>query len=198
MSRGVGEEPRTANTSLIHVIELPQSAVRPVRVGVTGHTDLGGATSGLVARVLREQLRALRADPDGRNGREPLPLVGVSCLAPGADCLFADVVLGLGPGCTLEVVLPSDDYGDWRRPQLDRFDALLHAAGTVRRTGWAQAGPEAYAAANELMLDAVDHLVAVWDGVHSPEPGSTAHAVTRAGARRLPVTVLWPEGARRG
>lgn len=177
------------------VVDAPPSAVRPVRVGITGHTDLGGATTRLVARALRAHLRALR---EGSETGEAAQLVGVSCLAPGADCVFADIVLELG--CTLEVIVPSDDYADQRRPQPDagRYEALLRAAGSVRRAGWAHAGPEAYAAANELMLDAVDALVAVWNGRHSHERGGTAHAVARARARRMPVTVIWPEGSRRG
>lgn len=179
---------------MLRVIDTPHAAVRQVRVGITGHIDLGAATTGLVTRALREHLRALRQGA----GERGLALVGVSCLAPGADCVFADLVLELG--CTLEAILPADDYRELRSPQPDaaRFAALLRAAGSVRATGWARSGPEAYAAANELMLDAVDVLVAVWNGVQSAEQGGTAHAVTRARARRMPVTVVWPPGARRG
>lgn len=168
-------------------------AQRPLRVGVTGHTDLSEATTRLVAEALREQLRLLVG-----TSSECRPFAGVSCLARGSDCVFAEVVLGLGG--SLEVILPSADY--FASQVSDRyegvFDGLLRRAGSVRNAGCATAGPQAYAAANDLLLDSVDRLFAVWDGIASDEVGGTAHAVGVARTRRLPVTVIWPEGAQRG
>lgn len=173
--------------------ERPASAVGALRIGITGHTDLGGRTLQLVAEALRGYLRRLRGTPFDRS-----PLIGVSCLAPGTDCVFADLVLRLGG--RLEVILPSADY--FESQVADRyelvFDDLLRRAGSVRTAGWAEAGPRAYAAANDLMLDSVDRLVAVWNGVASHELGGTSHVVREARARRIPVTVIWPEGSRRG
>ena len=186
----MGEDRKQSDTA---VIDPPDSAVRPLRVGITGHTDLGRTTVRLVTRALRDHLRELRGASFERR-----PLIGVSCLAPGADCLFADVVLGLGGG--LEVILPSEDYFDSQvsGQYAPVFDDLLRRAGSVRTAGWDRAEPRAYAAANELMLDSVDRLVAVWNGVRSNELGGTAHAVSIAWERGLPVTVIWPEGSRRG
>jgi hypothetical protein len=56
---------------------------------------------------------------------------------------------------------------------------------------------EAYEAANEVLLDSSEMLVAIWDGQAAQDRGGTAAVVERALARRTPVRVIWPEGAER-
>ena len=161
-------------------------AGQPTRVGVTGHTTLPATTEVLVSDELRELLHSERE------------LVGVTCLARGADRVFAEVVLDLGG--RLEVILPSADYRDVQVRPEERplFDQLVAAAASVRVLPEAHAGRAAYVAAGRVLVSSVDRLVAVWDGIDDPRPGSTADVVRMAHARRLPVTVLWPDGARRG
>ena len=156
------------------------------RVAVTGHTDLPPDTTGLVA----DGLRAVLADA--------VPLVGLTCLAPGADQLFAEVVLDLGG--RVEIVLPAADYreakvapGAW-----PRFDDLVRRADRVRTLPFPRSGRAAYQAAALAVLDAADLLVAVWDGVADSRPGGTAATVAAARDRGLPVSVVWPAGAQRG
>jgi hypothetical protein len=167
--------------------------MRPLRIGITGHTDLGRETVRLVDAALGEHLTRLRKD----SAEPSRPLVGVSCLAPGADCVFADVVLRLGG--TLEVILPWPDYpGTQTSAQHTAvLGELVQQAASVRDAG-RQTGRRAFAAANDLMLDSVDQLVAVWNGVSCSGIGGTAHALSTARARRMPVAVIWPEGSRRG
>jgi hypothetical protein len=52
-------------------------------------------------------------------------------------------------------------------------------------------------AANRIMLDRVDELIAVWDGHERGDPGGTADVVTLARDREMPMTVIWPAGAER-
>lgn len=68
------------------------------RIGVTGHASLSEPT---VERVAD----ALRAVPAAHL---PTALVGLTCLARGADQIFARVVLELGG--SVEVTLPAADY----------------------------------------------------------------------------------------
>ena len=159
-----------------------------MRIGITGHMDLVGQTAGLVIAELRARLGEM----------EPAELVGVSCLAPGTDCLFAEVVLELGG--RLRVLIPSADY---RRTQVppaygELFDAAVAAAETVRVMPFDTAGSAAYEAANHEMLSMIDELIAVWDGRPAPDGGGTAGAVVEARRRGIPVVVVWPEGAVRG
>ncbi|MDG4826761.1 hypothetical protein O7635_33340 [Asanoa sp. WMMD1127] len=154
------------------------------RIGVTGHVRLAEGTAELVYAELTATLTARR---DG-------PLQGVTCLADGADQLFARAVAALGG--TFEVVLPAADY---RSVVADRkaFDDLLGKATKVDYLPYAESGPEAYFAASEELLRRVDALVAVWDGAPSDVVSSTANVVRAARARSLPVTVIWPAGAQR-
>ncbi|MER7130964.1 hypothetical protein [Streptosporangium saharense] len=157
------------------------------RIGVTGHMDLTEQTAELVTRALRERL--------GQVGGE---LVGVSCLARGADSLFADAVLRAGGA--LEVVLPSRDYrqAKVKADHAEQFDRLLDAASQVRVMDFEHASGEAYVAANETVLGSVHELVAVWDGVLPAKEGGTADVVAQARRRGLPVHIIWPQGAARG
>ena len=164
-----------------------------MRVGVTGHIHLTPETARRVARMLREDLIAMIEHA----GIRPNAVTGVSCLAPGADLLFANAVLALGG--ILEVILPSVDYRESvHGPEgLDAFDDLLHRASVVSATQRPTAGPEAYAAAIEVMLETIDDLFAVWDGRPCSNIGGTSHVVEIACARNIPVSVIWPPGARR-
>ncbi|WP_327111466.1 hypothetical protein OHB12_25820 [Nocardia sp. NBC_01730] len=124
-------------------------------------------------------------------------LVGVSCIARGADSVFAQAVLDVGG--QLEVVLPSRNYRE-RKVKPDHaelFDKLQSRAAVVRVMDFDDAGREAYEAANEAMLSSCDRLVAVWDGA-AGERGGTGTVVELARTRGVPVDVVWPEGAVRG
>jgi hypothetical protein len=156
-----------------------------MRIGITGHTNLTDGTAEAIYSALVAKLSAIAPD-----------LIGVTCLADGADQLFARAVRAVGG--TYEVVLPAPDYRRLVPP--DRradFDTLLAAARAVLSTGERRAGHRAYVAANRIMLARVDCLIAVWDGRNHGSPGGTADVVTRARAAALPMTVIWPAGARR-
>lgn len=150
--------------------------------------NVSDATGALVAKALEQDLRRIAVDSE---------LIGVSCLARGADSIFARVVLDMG--ARLWAVVPSRDYSFRISSAADRaeFDGLLAAAAEVNVMPYETASREAYEAANRFMLDHVDMLVAVWDGTESVLPGDTAHAVSQARAGGVPVTVVWPSGARR-
>ncbi|MFJ4186238.1 hypothetical protein [Kitasatospora sp. NPDC089509] len=156
-------------------------------IAVTGHMDLTEQSVVLV----REALKTLLADhtQDG--------LTGVSCIAKGADAIFADVVLSLGG--RLVVVVPSADYRQTKvKPgYATEFDRLHGAAHEVVVMPHAQANREAYEAANKELLRRADHLFAVWDGQPGNGRGGTADTVASARAIGLPVTIVWPDGATR-
>jgi hypothetical protein len=158
------------------------------RIGITGHTNLTPASLPLVGAAVRAVLA----------GHAPETLSGVTCLARGADQVFARVVLDIGGA--LHVVLPSADYRERQvhPDDLGEFDALLDHAATVHTMPFPRSGPAAYMAASEHMLARVDRLIAVWDGRPSRGYGGTADVVDAARHRGLPVEVLWPSGAARG
>jgi len=156
-------------------------------VAVTGHLDLTEAGIPLLRAALLDLLRR----------HPPSTLTGVSCLAPGADALFADAVLSLGG--RLVAVLPSPAY---RTTVVDaayapEFDRLCAAAAELVVLPHPIPGPAAYRAANDELLRRADLVVAVWDGTPGNGPGGSADMVTAARAAGLPVTVVWPPGTAR-
>ncbi|MFI8977412.1 hypothetical protein ACIGO9_31350 [Nocardia asteroides] len=155
-----------------------------MRISVTGHMNITPGTAGLV----REAIADLIAGTPN--------LVGVSCIARGADSVFAEAVLAAGG--QLEVVLPSRDYREAKvKPDhLPQFDALVAQATRVRVMDFDSAGKDAYEAANAVLIGDVDRLIAVWDGEVSQRAG-TGTVVEMARENGVPVQIVWPAGAER-
>jgi hypothetical protein len=157
-------------------------------LAVTGHIHLTEATVPLVCSALRELLTARAVEG---------PLTGLSCIAAGADSLFAQLLVELGGA--LVAVVPSLDY---RQSQVKGehaavFDRLVAAATEVIVLPIERASSEAYAAANRLLLERADELVAVWDGQPPAGTGGTGDMVQRAREAGVSVVRVWPPGAAR-
>ncbi|MFB4300778.1 hypothetical protein [Actinomadura sp. NTSP31] len=154
-----------------------------MRIAITGHRDLDGPTAALVRREIRALLAPFAGD-----------LAGVSCLAAGADQIFARAVLDLGG--RLEVIVPAAGHAAalGGRARLG-FEELAARASGVRQLGYSAPGPGPYLEAGLAMLDRADRLVAVWDGAPARGRGGTAEIVEHARRRGIPVDVVWPGGA---
>ena len=157
-----------------------------MRIAITGHRGLPADTERLVDQAIREQLAAYAGGD----------LVGVTNLADGADQLFAQAVLDAGG--QLEVIVPAARYRDGLPESAHAaYDALLSRASSVHRLDWIESTEDAHMEASKVMLDRADHLFAVWDGKPARGYGGTADVVAEARNRRIPVAVIWPEGASR-
>ncbi len=157
-------------------------------LAVTGHMDLQTETITLVQGALQELVAAY----------DTAELVGVSCIAAGADSLFARAVVEAGG--RLITVIPSKDYRQTKvKPEhTATFDLLAEAAHEVVVMPFETATRRAYEAANAELLRRADRLVAVWDGrPPSGKGGGTADTVLEARRIGLPVDVIWPEGSAR-
>jgi hypothetical protein len=152
------------------------------RLAITGHRGLSAELEAEVDRMIRGAVAQAGS------------VVGVSCLADGADAVFAQAVLDAGG--ELVAVLPASRYRatlpEDYRPVYDR---LLGRAVEVVRLEFVTPDPHAYMEAGKRMVDESAALLAVWDGLPGRGPGGTADVVAYARARGVPVTVLWPEGA---
>ncbi|GAB3158554.1 hypothetical protein GCM10027059_03510 [Myceligenerans halotolerans] len=157
-----------------------------VTIAVTGHIDLSPDSIPLVRTALDEMLTPLAAAGE---------LTGVSCIARGADTLFAQAVLAAGG--RLLAIIPSQDYRHTKvKPDhAPTFDKLIEAADDVAVLPYASANRDAYEAANKILIERADHLVAVWDGQPPTSKGGTADTVTQARAAGVPVDIVWPDGA---
>ena len=158
-----------------------------MRIAVTGHMDLSEGSVELIRDDLLAHLGALGTGEG---------ITGISCLARGADSVFAEAVLDSGG--SLEVVLPSPHYRE-KKVKADHapvFDRLIEEATHVHTLPFDEVNRDAYEAANELLIDTCDRLFAVWDGEAGRRSG-TATVVEHARAKNLSVTVIWPTGASR-
>lgn len=155
------------------------------RIAVSGHRGLSPQTTALVDRAIREALTASAPH-----------VTGFSCLADGADQIFARAIIELGGA--LEVIVPASEYRDGlpadSRPG---YDNLIAEAAKVHRLPFTGSTSESHMAASELMIDMADELYAVWDGKPARAYGGTADVVTYARHHGIPVTVIWPDGATR-
>ena len=157
------------------------------RLGVIGHRNISEESEPIIEAALR---RLLVAKCGSR-------MVGVTCLAPGADQLFAQTVLDLNG--RLEVILPSADYRECY-VSLDNaatFDRLVKAAVSVRVMEFQRSCRQAHMAAGNAMLNTVETLVAIWDGRPARKPGGVAEVVAAAARLGLPTSIVWPPGAAR-
>jgi hypothetical protein len=167
--------------------DLPQVGGRVARLAVTGHRGLSEATTVLVDAALRREI-GQRAE-DG-------PLVGLSCIADGADALFARAILDHGGA--LHVIVPARGYRDaLPEEHHPTYDALIAAAVEIIRLDHVESDSRAHMDASLRMLAGADELLAVWDGEPARGPGGTADVVGAARDRGMPVTVVWPVGATR-
>jgi len=168
--------------------ELDEAArVGNAAITIIEHMNLTPETQSLIQENLRELLA-----PVATTG-----LVGVSCIAEGADSIFARVVLDLGGQS--EAILPAESYRLQKVGQshLHTFDELLDQACEVRVMSFQEPSREAYEAANEELLRRSDEFVAVWDRNSPVDRGGTAAVVQAARSIPLPVRVIWPNGAER-
>ncbi|MFI0452463.1 hypothetical protein [Actinomadura sp. 6N118] len=156
-----------------------------MRIAISGHRLLPAETETLVLDELRGALTA-----------QPTPLIGVSCLADGADALFAQAVLENGG--ELVAVIPAAEYRE-NLPEEHHatYDRLLAAATDVHELPFTESTSEAHQAASEFMLTLADQLWAVWDGKPARGFGGTADVVQAAERTNVPVRVFWPAGASR-
>lgn len=157
------------------------------RIAVTGHRALSEKTTALVDAALRDEIS--RRAKDGS-------LVGLSCIADGADTLFAKAILDHGG--KLHVIVPARKYRDGLPTEHHAtYDALIAEAARVVHLDNVESDTDAHMGASLRMLADADELFAVWDGKPARGPGGTAEVVDAARNQDIPVTVVWPAGANR-
>jgi hypothetical protein len=156
------------------------------RIAVSGHRGFSPEVTNLVDKAVRAELERYR---DG-------DLVGLSCLADGADQIFAHAVLDLGG--KLDVFVPARQYREGLPDEAKPgYDDLLRQAASILRLDHEESTSQSHMDASIAMVDAADRLLAVWDGQPARAFGGTADVVTYARNRGIPITVIWPDGAYR-
>lgn len=149
------------------------------KIGIVGHQEREGADWPWVKQMLSRCLEAERQD-----------FVGVSCLAIGADQIFAETVLEKGG--ELLFVQPTKDYESSFDPvNLDRFRHLRRSSSVLEMPR-IDATEQAYLEAGKKVVDISDYIMAIWDGFPAEGKGGTADIVSYAVQNRKPTMVFDP------
>jgi hypothetical protein len=155
------------------------------RIAISGHRGLNAHTATSIDQEIRSKLSGHATN-----------LIGISCLADGADQIFARAVIDLGG--TLEAVIPAEKYRESLPAEAHaEYDNLLSQAVAVHRLPFVESTSESHMAASKLMIDGADELFAVWDGKPARGYGGTADVVAYARDHQTPVEIVWPTGAQR-
>jgi hypothetical protein len=149
------------------------------RLAVSGHRELPERTESLIDTALRAEV--------GRY--QDSELVGLSCIADGADALFAQAVVDVGG--SLVVIVPAEKYRE-TLPESHHatYDALLSRAAEVIALDHVESDSKAHMEASLRMIERADKLIAIWDGKPARGYGGTADVVNAARAAGLQVTVI--------
>ncbi|WP_300074218.1 hypothetical protein [uncultured Ruegeria sp.] len=149
------------------------------RIGIVGHQNREGADWSWVKQKLSEYLEAQRQYT-----------VGISCLAIGADQIFAEAVLENGG--ELLFVQPISNYETSFDPaHIKRFRHLRRLSNVLKMPS-INDSEQAYLEAGKKVVDISDCLIAVWDGLPAEGKGGTADIVKHAIQSRKPILVLDP------
>jgi hypothetical protein len=144
------------------------------RVGVSGHQHVAPAAAAALRRALPGLFRQIGAS------------AAVSCLAAGADQIFAEAAIAYG--LSLEVIVPCGRYAETLDGEArGAYARLLGDAALVTRLEFPEPSEDAYLAAGLRLVESVDVLLAVWDGGQARGPGGTGDIVACAESRMRPV-----------
>jgi hypothetical protein len=140
-----------------------------LKAGITGHQELGPAD------VVQRVVAAMNAVIDRYRVNE-----GFTCLARGADQLYADVLAERGlPYC---VIIPSANYSSLFTSASDRnrFERLLRLASRTIALPFKEASELAFYEAGKRVVDMSEAIIAAWDGQAAKGLGGTADIVAYA------------------
>jgi hypothetical protein len=162
---------------------------RAIGVGITGHRKLGPDSRVgwyVHAQCVRAlgQLRSLAE-------MQQTAVVAYSALAIGADQLFAQAAVGLG--IPLVGAIPFEGYADdFDGEDRRHFETLLSQCCRVHRLPNKRRSLRAYLDVGKWIVDQVDYLVAVWNGLPAQGKGGTGDIVAYAARRKRPVLRIDP------
>lgn len=152
-----------------------------MKAGMTGHQSLG---SKLAVEWLQEQLMQAAAENE--------VTLGYTCLAAGADQLFASTLYQLG--IPYVVLIPSKQYEDTFDDSdiLMQYRLWLSRATKIVELGFDFPTETAFFEAGKKIVDCSDLIVAVWNGKPAKGLGGTGDVVKYALSRGKPLVHLNP------
>ena len=152
-----------------------------MKIGISGHQNIRPSSAiSWVETAIRDELHKQRAS------------VGVSSLASGADQIFAKIVVELN--LELEAVIPCVGYEEVFSDNESKacFHEMIARANVRQVLDFGSPTEEAFFAAGKRVVDTVDFMIFVWDGMPARGLGGTADVVVYTRSKRLAFTHLNP------
>lgn len=161
-------------------------------IGFTGHRS--GYDENLIRPALTQVFTDLKARAAALGGKTDL----YASVAEGCDTLCVEIARGLDMAAHLLLPLPQDEFAkDFSSPEIwersrRQIDLALQKPGrdSLRVVPGEMTRPDCYFDQGIRILEAVDVLVAVWDGEPARGPGGTAQVIAHAQKLGLPVVVI--------
>lgn len=147
-----------------------------MRIGVSGHQNIEPLEARLwVDTVIRSEFLKL-----------PEFTTGLSCLAAGADQLFALAVINAES--TLEAVVPCRDYLSAFKDDESRalYIALYEKCALHHHLAFDLPSEEAFLTAGKTVVDLSDLMFFIWDGQPAAGKGGTEDIFEYARAASIP------------
>lgn len=139
------------------------------RIGITGHQKLASPDQWQwVIQQIRLKLSSV-----------PRPHMAITCLAKGADQIFARLIIEEG-GAVYAVLPFRDIERTFSSKDLPEFKALLKLSRVEVLVETSTDDEEAFFAAGKRVVDLCDTLFAVWNGKPARGKGGTADVVDYA------------------
>jgi len=139
-----------------------------MRIAISGHQNLGDK------ETIRWVFDELEFNIKKINVEE-----GYSCLAVGADQLFAEIILK--NNIPLIAIIPSRNYEiTFDNNHIKAYEYLLKKANKVVQLEHSQPTESAFFEASKFMLNNCELLIAIWNGLPSKGLGGTADVVNYA------------------
>ena len=152
-----------------------------MKVGVTGHQQLGGEETVVwLSHTLETCIEQYRIEQ------------GITSLAIGADQLYAEVLKR--KNIPYLAVIPSADYVTTftNDHDLARYQEFLQEAFEIIHLPFEQGSETAYYEAGKRVVDLSDLLLAIWNGLPARGLGGTADIVQYALSRKKQVIHINP------
>ncbi|MEZ5921122.1 MAG: hypothetical protein R3C60_07175 [Parvularculaceae bacterium] len=131
-----------------------------MKVGVSGHRRREGADWAWVEERMTEEVERLKAS------------AGYTSLAPGADQLFAEVILARGAALISVIATVAGEIEIGHEDPHDFERICARSAEIIRVNG--KTPDEAFMRAGMRVVEEADYMIIVWDGAPSRGLGGTA------------------------
>jgi hypothetical protein len=191
--------PQSTTSRALNSPDLRPPAV--LSVGVTGHRELS-SDPGSIEQSILNLLNALRhavhaaAEADAAFFSPAKPKIRfVTMAAEGAGLSGTNAAIKAGADVAFITPFAWDEYcADFQPANLAKIRRFLaSASSSFELPGRRDEGPRAYERANDIILENIDLLIAVWDGEPARGRADTGDVVQRAATMGLPIIVIDPK-----